>query len=181
VLAFERERIVDFVGAERERLVPELEHLREARSSTRDFVSTSQQILQTFDQHLAARLATTVDEAGYDADIASERLNEVFSAIRATLGLVSSVVTSQGQIPEELYQVTSWFFARCAGVCESPQYVIAIDSSFYTEELQQFLRRLFTRPIGRELFEELTASFSNRPFFFIFLPASSAALSGALD
>jgi hypothetical protein len=182
MLEFEQRRIIDFVKAERNRLDPELRRLSERRSSVRSFVSTAEAIFRVFDESLSSRLATTVESvAGYGADLASERLNELSTGIRATLWLLSSVVTSQDQIPEELYGVTTWFFRQCQTISEPPAYVLAINNSFYTEELRQFLRRFFTRPIGRELYEELTAIFSSNPFFFIFLPASSASIAGALD
>ena len=182
MLELEQERIRDFVFSEEARLKPDLLRLKTERASSRNFVLLADSFFSVMRTSLRTRLSSTVSEVvDFGADLASERLNEVFTGLRAAIGLFASITASQSQIPAELYGVTSWFFDRCSRVCAAPPFILSIDDSFYTEELRQFLGRFFIRPINRPLFPELTSKFEKHPFFFIFLPASAATLSGSLD
>lgn len=182
MLELEQQRVCDFAATEETRLVPELHRLAAERSSAKSLQQVGDRIFAVLKKSLAARLADTVESvAEFGADFASERLNELFTGLRALLGLLSSAIASQSQIPRELYAISDWFLEKCSNVKPPPAYALSLDDSFYTEELRQFLVRFFVRPINRVLFPELTTEFVPTPFFLIFLPASTASLSGTLD
>jgi hypothetical protein len=181
ILRLERQRLVDFVSAEEGRLLPELQALRRKSIALNDFVLVAEGLFSILRTSLEHRIALSVDRVGqYNPDLASERLNVLAEGIQAILSFFGSVAAGQATVPRELYELVSWFFAQCKGVTAPPQYVLSPGEAFETVELHQFLDTLFFRPPNRYLFPELK-KLSREPFFFIFLPVSSASAEGALD
>jgi len=185
-LEHERQRILDFVSAEKERRLPEVRRLGRTSSSFQPFVELTETFFATLDRTLATRLEETATTIGaISIDAASQRLNDLSRGLEATASLIRTVVANQGEIPRELYRLVAWFFERCSTVASPPRRVLSISSDLSTLEFRQWLGSLFSRPVTatltREIYPEMIASFANTPFFFILVPASMASIASAVD
>lgn len=185
-LEHERRRIVDFLSAEKERLLPEIQRLGRVSSKLEAFVYLAEKFFETIDANLAARLAETVSTIGaISIDAASQRLNDLSKGLEATASLIRTVAANQAQIPRELYGLVSWFLEECSTIAPPPTYVLSISSDLSTLEFRQWLESLFSRPITltrrRDLFPELMQAFTAEPFFFLLVPASMASMASCVD
>lgn len=185
-LEHERQRIIDFVNAEKERRLPEMRQLVRHSSHLRPFVELTETFYSTLDRTLASRLEDTANTIGaISIDAASQRLSDLSRGLEATTSLIRTIAANQGDIPRELYRLVSWFFDRCAMTISPPLYVLSVSTDLSTLEFRQWLSSLFSRPVStsltRDIYPELITTFANQPFFFILVPASMASTTSAID
>ncbi len=142
-------------------------------------------LFQILQDHLESRVKEFVQIASFQVEVASQALDSLFAGIETTLSFFANVAAAQEEIPREFYHLVSWFFDRCSGVHSLPKYVITTSSELATLDFRKFLSSLFITQ-GRSgplnsLFPALTNAFSNRPFFFFFVPGYMAPASNSLD
>lgn len=185
-LEHERQRIIDFVHAEKDRRLPEVRRLVRNSSHLQPFVDLTETFYNTLDQTLVSRLEEIANTIGpISIEAASQRLSDISRSLEATASLIRTIAANQGDIPRELYRLVSWFFEKCAATVAPPSYVLSVSTDLSTLEFRQWLSSLFSRPVTpsltRDIYPELITAFANRPFFFILVPASMATTTSAID
>jgi hypothetical protein len=184
-LQSEASRLLNFVISEKTRLLPQIRQLGHERASAEEFLAICEDLFQILQDHLESRVKEFVQIASFQVEVASQALDSLFAGIETTLSFFANVAAAQEEIPREFYHLVSWFFDRCSGVHSLPKYVITTSSELATLDFREFLSSLFISQ-GRSgplnsLFPALTNEFSNRPFFFFFIPGYMAPASNSLD
>lgn len=85
LLQHESERILDFVGRERDRLVPRVQQLGRERSSCGSFLALVETFFRSLDALLDEELRRIDAIATLEADVASEALDGLFKGLETTL------------------------------------------------------------------------------------------------
>jgi|SRR5665213_923667 len=176
----EKDRILRFVLTEKDRVLPIIDRAASDRSQIALLAELARTIFSALENSLEQKIHEIVQlEAAALPDVASEKIQGLFTAVQISIAWLASAAEDQANIPRELYRLVEWYLSRCPELPTQSVILRLSPSELSTTEFGEFSGALFKHG-STSLLPELEAAIS-KPFYFIQIPTFLAPESASID